>query len=242
MKNQIIAVAAFLFLFWAPISGQTVTITGQKKVYTRPKPIIDFKKTFTIRRPIAKAATPALSRKITAAIDPVKILDINISEELGEYQWLTEADFQEVFNERGMLTMMFWMEGVAAYPDGVTEYVVVDVARGERVTPADVFTDLPGLVAAIKEKQNAEIAEATKAIKADPDFGDGDPTALFENAAFEEKDLANFAADRAGVAFFYDYGFPHVIKALEPDGELRLSWAEIKPFIRRGGLLARFVR
>jgi len=46
----------------------------------------------------------------------------------------------------------------------------------------------------------------------------------------------------AGVAFFYDYGFPNVLKALEPEGELRLSWAEVKPFIKKDGLLTRFVR
>lgn len=242
MRNPIIAAIAFLLLFCASLTAQTVTITGQKKVYTRPKPIITYKKTFTIRRPIAKAATPALSRKITAAIDPVKILDVDINDELTGSQWLTEVDFEEVFNADGMLTMMVWMEGSGAYPDGVTKYVVVDVARGQRVTPADVFTDVPGLTAAVKEKQSIEIAEAIKVMKADPDFGDGDPKALFEDTNFEEKDLVNFAADRAGVAFFYDYGFPHVIKALEPDGELRLSWSEIKPFIRRDGLLARFVR
>ena len=45
-----------------------------------------------------------------------------------------------------------------------------------------------------------------------------------------------------GVAFDYDYGFPHVIKALEPDGELRFSWDEIKRFIKPGSLLAKHVR
>ena len=244
MRNLFIALIAFAILFTASVTAQTVTITGQKKVYTRTKPISGYKKKFTINRPIAKAATPALSQKITAAIDPVKVLEINIREELTEIQWLSEADFQEVFNEDGVLTMMLWMEGSAAYTDGVTKYVVIDVARGERLTPEQAFTDLTGLVAAIRKKQDAEIEKAIKEIKANPEFAaaDDDPKRLFEEATFEEKDLANFAVDMAGVAFFYDYGFPNVIKALEPEGELRLSWEEIKPFMKQDGLLARFVR
>lgn len=244
MKYQIFALLAFFVLFVASLTAQTVTITGQKKVYTRAKPIIGFKKTFTIRRPVARAATPALSRKITAAIDPVNVLGINIREELTEIQWLSEADFQEVFNEQGVLTMELWMEGSAAYTDGVTKYVVVDVASGNRLKPSDVFTDIPGLIAAVKKKQDAEVEEAIKTIKANAEFAaaEGDAKQLFEYTAFEEKNLENFAVDRAGVAFFYDYGFPNAVKALEPEGELRLSWSEVKPFIKPGGLLARFIR
>ena len=241
MRNHFIAFIAFGILFCSSLSAQTVTITGQKKIYTRAKPIVGFKKTFSIRRPIAKASTPVLSRRISAAIDPVKVLDIDLQDELTESQWLSEADYEEVLNEKGVLTMMIWMEGSGAYSDGITKYVVVDVSRGSRVLHSDVFNDLPGLIAAIKKKQDAEVAEAIKTIKAEPDFGDGDPKQLFEYTDFEIKDLDNFAVDRAGVAFFYDYGFPNVLKALEPVGELRLSWTEIKPFIKPGGLLARFV-
>ncbi|MEQ1765034.1 MAG: hypothetical protein ABL984_18050 [Pyrinomonadaceae bacterium] len=235
----------FLILFIVPVSlAQTVTITGQKKVYTRTKPISGYKKTFTIRRPIAKASTLALSRKISAAIDPATVLDINIREELTEMQWLSEADFEEVFNKDGVLTVMLWMEGSGAYSDGVTKYVVVDVAKGVRLKPSAAFVNLLGLIAAVKKKQEAEIEKGIKEIKADPEFAaaDDDPKRLFEETTFEEKDLDNFAVDMAGVAFFYDYGFPNVIKALEPSGELRLSWAEMKPFIKKDGLLARFVR
>jgi len=244
MRTVLIALIAFAILFTASVTAQTVTITGQKKIYTRTKPVSGYKKRFTIKRPIATASTLALSRKITALIDPVKVLEIDLKDELTESQWLSEADFEEVFNEGGVLTMMLWMEGSGAYSDGVTKYLVVDVAKGIRLTPEAAFIDLPGLVAAVKKKQDSEIEKAIKVMKADPDFAaaEDDPKRLFEETDFEQKDLDNFAVDRAGVAFFYDYGFPNVIKALEPDGELRLSWAEVKPFIKKDGLLARFVR
>ncbi len=243
MRNTAIALVAFAVLFAASVTAQNVSITRQKKTYTRVKPISGFKKTFTINRPVAKASTPELSKKITAAIDPVTVLGIDIKEELTEMQWLEEADFQEVFNSQGILTVELWMEGSAAYTDGVIKYVVVDVAKGERLTPTAAFIDLPGLIAAVKKKQDAEVEKAIKEIRTHPEFAkDDDPRRLFEYTSLEEKDLDNFAVDMAGVAFFYDYGFPNVIKALEPEGELRLTWDEIRPFLRPGGLLARFVR
>ena len=240
-SRSTLLIAATFFALAVPAFSQTVTVTGRKQVYTRAKPITGFKKTFSIRRPVVKAATPALSRKITAEVDPVNVLDIRIQEELTESQWLHEADFEVVFNDRGMLTVMLWMEGAGAYSDGVTKYAVVDIERGARVTPADVFTDTEGLIAAIKKKQDAEVDKAIHEIKSNPDFGDGDPKQLFEYTDFKTENLNDFAVDMAGVAFFYDYGFPNVLKALEPEGELRFSWAEIKPFIRKDGLLARFV-
>lgn len=234
----------FLICFFA-VAGfaQTVKITPREQTYTRAKPISGYKKTFKIRRPVATAANAELSKKITAAIDPVKVLEINLPEELTEIQWLSEADYEEVFNQDGVLTMMLWMEGSAAYTDGVTKYVVIDTAKGTRATPADVFVNLDSLIAAVKKKQVAEVAKSVAEIKKDPEWAaDEDPKRLFEYTDFTDKGLTNFAVDRAGVAFFYDYGFPNVIKALEPEGELRFSWAEIKPFIKRDGLLGRFAR
>ncbi len=234
----------FAIVLLVPVCfAQTVTITGKKQVYTRTKPISGYKKSFTVHRPIAKAATPALSKKISDLLDPVNVLEINLKEELSDMQWLEEASFEEVFNKDGVLTMRLWMEGSAAYSDSVTKYVVIDVVKGEKLTPANAFIDLPGLIAAVKKKQDAEVDKAVKDIKADPEFAkDEDPKQLFEYTNFEEKDLDNFAVDMAGVTFYYDYGFPNVLKALEPEGELWLSWAEVKPFIKQDGLLARFVR
>jgi len=239
---MIVASTACLF-FAVAAFGQAVPITSKTQTYTRTKPIMPEKRTFTVRRPIVTAATPALSRKINAAIDPVTVLEIDIKEEMDEIQWLYEADFQEVFNDRGILTLMIWMEGSGAYVSGVTKYVVVDVRRGERVKPSDVFTDIPGLVAAAKAKLNQRIDESIKEITKDPDWdNEEDPRHLFEDNDLTESDLANFSVDMAGVAFHYEFGFPHVIKALEPDGEFRFSWNEIKPFIKPGSLLAKPVR
>jgi hypothetical protein len=43
------------------------------------------------------------------------------------------------------------------------------------------------------------------------------------------------------VTFLYDAGFPHAIQALEPNGNYFFSYAELRPFIKKDGLLGTFI-
>jgi hypothetical protein len=199
----------------------------------------DFKRTFTIRRPIAKAATSALSKKITAAISPDSVLDINLREEMREYQWLEEADYKVLYNRNGVLSIELWMTGTAAYPDGVTKRIVVDIQNGKRVSIADAFSRLPQLATLIRKAQIQEVKKATEEMKSDPD---AQPEQLFSETNFTTEDLKEFSVNDKGVTFYYDYGFPHVLEGLQPDGEFMFDWQTLKPFVRRDGLLARFIR
>ena len=238
MKTTKSILFAMLALSCSAVAAQTVVITPRKTVYRRPKPQIDFKKTFTVRRPIAKAATPALSRKITTAISPEKVLLLNIREEMSEYQWLEEADYKVLFNQNGVLCIEQWMTGTAAYPDSVTKRVVVDIAKGTSVTPADVFKNLPAFAKLVKKSQAAEVASATKEMKSDPDAR---PEELFSETNFTTDDFKEFSVGLKGVTIYYDYGFPHVLEGLQPAGEYHFTWTEIRQFVRADGLLARFV-
>ena len=239
MRPRPILVAAMIAISFSFASAQSVVITPRKVMHRRAKPLHEHKATFTVRRPIAKAATPALSRRITAAISPEKVLDLNIREELTENQWLEEADYKILFNQNGVLCVEEWMTGTAAYPDGITRRVVVDIATGFAVAPTDVLKDLTEFAVLVKKKQTAEIAAARAEMKSEPDAR---PDDLFSETNFTVQDFKQFSIDSKGVTIYYDYGFPHVVEAWEPAGEFRFSWAEIKPFVRTESLLARFVR
>jgi hypothetical protein len=158
---------------------------------------------------------------------------------MGEYQWLEEADYKVLFNQDGVLCIEQWMTGTAAYPDSVTKRVVVDIAKGTSVKPADVFKNLPAFAKLVKKSQDAEVRAATKEMKSDPD---AKPELLFSETNFRAEDFTEFSVNLKGVTIYYDYGFPHVLEALEPAGEYRFTWTEIKQFVRADGLLARFVR
>lgn len=242
MEKRILVIALILAACTFASLAQSVVITPKRELYRRPKPQVEFKRTFVVRRPIAKAASPALSRKITAAISPERVLDLNIRDEMREYQWLERADYKVIYNQKGLLTINLWMEGTAAYPDSVSKYVVVDIKKGVRLRPADVFNDLEGLAALVKSMQSEEVKRSIGEMKKDPNIGDSDPADLFSTADFTVADLNEFGVSATGVTFYYDYGFPHVLEALQPAGEFKLSWVRLKQFVRRDGLLAPFIR
>jgi hypothetical protein len=242
MKPNVVLVTMLILAFATIAIGQTVVITPKRTVYRRPKPMMDFKKTFVIRRAVAKASTSALSRKITSVISPESVLQLNVKEELGENQWVEEADYRVIYNKNGLLSIKLWMEGTAAYPDTVTKYIVVDLALGKNLERSDVFQNLPFLAAMIRTSQRAEVESATEEMKKDPESKDFDSSQLFEQVDFKAEDIREFSVSETGITFYYDYGFPHAIQALQPSGEFLFSWSRLKPFIKPGGLLARFIR
>jgi hypothetical protein len=59
---------------------------------------------------------------------------------------------------------------------------------------------------------------------------------------FKRSNLDDFSISDKGLTFLYDAEFPHVVQALQPAGEYFFSYAELRPYIRREGLLGTFIR
>ena len=232
-----------LLLIFAPAAfSQAVVITPKKTVYKRPKPRLDYKKSFTVIRPRVEGLSPALNKKIENLISYEKVADFNLKEELDEAQWLEEASYEVNYNKNGILDITIFMEGSGAYPWVFQKNVVVNLKTGAQVRPQDVFTNLSALAARIKSAQQAEMRQATEEYKKDPDAADFDASEYFGKADFTVRDLNKFTISDTGVTFIYEYGFPRVALALQPSGRFFYSWSDLKPFVRRDGLFGRFVR
>jgi predicted RNA-binding protein with EMAP domain len=242
MKTKFLLFIALISAFATIGLAQTVKITPKTVSYIRPKPIADFKKTFTVTYPKISGISPALSKKIEKTISYAEVLQFNLKEEMGENQWLEEASYEVGYNNNGILSIYLSMTGTGAYPSVFGKNVVVDLKTGNKITSNIVFINLDELAAKIKLKQIKEVEESIEEIKNDKDYEEENPERLFESVDFTAEDLDGFSINDEGVTFTYEYGFPHVIKALEPDGNYLINWNELKPFIKRGGLLARFIR
>jgi hypothetical protein len=241
MKKYIFAIFVVTLTLAVSNFAQSVVITPKKTVYRRPKPIASYKRTFAVIRPKVKAATPALSKKIETAISYEKVSELNIKEEMGEVQWLEEASYTVNYNKYGILSITLWVTGTGAYPSTFDKTVVIDLKTGNRITPTMVFNNIVGLTAKGKKAQEKEVKQAIIRIKKDePDFED--PATLFGSTDYEAENLNEFSVSDKGVTFIYDYGFPHVALALQPNGRYFFSWRELKPFIKPAGLFGRFVR
>lgn len=222
--------------------AQSVRITGKEVTYTRPKPISESKKNFKINYPQVRAATPALSKRIEAALNYEKIFDFKIKDELDEVQWLEEANYDVGYNARGILSIALWYEGVGAYPDGRTVNLVIDTRTGRRVQAADVFTDPAAVLAMVRISKNREVAKSIAEIRKDKNFDEKNPGRLFrESDKYNILSLKDFKVDAKGVTFIHSYNFAHAFRAMEPAGEFFFSWKQLRPHIKRGGLLAQFV-
>ena len=240
MKLKSLFSLFFIIIFSTLAFSQSVVITPKKVTYKRPKPISEYKKLFTVTYPKVKAATPALSKKIETAISYEKNNNLDIKDEINDTQWLEDASYTVNYNKHNVLDITLTSEGSGAYPSTFNKTVVVDLKTGNRVKPIDVFTNLSGLAAMCKKAQQAEIKKAIIDIKKEnPD--EENPADLFKESNFTVKNLDEFSVNDKGVTFIYDYGFPHVIQALQPDGQYFFTWAQLKPFIKRGGLLEQFV-
>lgn len=242
MKIKYFVLPLFLLLFPIPFYAQGVRITPKKVIYRRPKPEQDFKKTFVITYPQVRAATPALSRKIESTISFARNNNLNLKEELGEYQWLESADYVVNYNKNNLLDITLSSEGSGAYPSTFNKTVVVNLKTGNRLRPVDVFTNLAALAAEARKKQLTEIKTAQAEYKNDSDAADFDGEEYFRKSNFTVKDLSEFSVSDQGVTFLYDYGFPHVVLALQPEGRYFFTWAQMKPYIKRNGLFAQFIR
>lgn len=242
MKIPSFVFISFLLLLSLTVSGQSVKIVPKKVTYSRQKPTSDFKKTFTVTYPIVKGKSPKLAKKIEDSISYQKVMFFDIADEIGDSQWLEEAEYQVSYNKKGVLNIYLSFLGTGAFESYVSKSVVVDLKNGNRVVAKDVFTNLNGLVAKIKKIQKADIAESIKEIKKEKDYGDIDTNALFQYVDFKKVHLEDFSIDDNGVTFLYSYGFPRIYMMIEPSGNYFLNWKEIKPFIRRDGLLGKFIR
>ncbi len=133
------------------------------------------------------------------------------------------------------------MSGTGAYPSVYEKSIVVNLKTGDRIEPPDVFVKLNELAALCKKAQQAEIKKSLVEIKKEnPD--EANPENLFENANFAVKNLDEFSVSDKGITFLYDYGFPHIVLALQPAGKYFFSWARLKPFVKRDGVFAKFIR
>ena len=243
MKIKIVLLAALILAFSSANFAQIAKVTPKKTGYQRtPKEGFEHKKTFTITAPKISGLSAALNKKAETALSFERVFDLNVEEEKKEIFWLEEADYKIEYNKNGILSAALYVSGSGAYPSEYTKHVVVDLKTGNAVKAADVFVKLPKLARfadrSLQARIKKEIAERRK------DSAEDAKTMreMIAGAKFTPKNLEFFSVSDKGVSFYYDYGFPHVALALEPENRFFFTYAQIKPFIKPGGLLAGLVR
>lgn len=242
MKTKTLLVLLFVFAFSTFAFSQTVKIIPKKTVYKRKNPeATDYKKSFTITYPRVSGVSAAVAKKIEANLSYEKAFEFSLKDEINTEYALDSADFQIIYNKFGILNVELWEEVSGAYPSTYNKSIVINTKSGERVKAADVFTKLAELTAKVKKAQAMDIKKGIAEIKKEASDVE-DPMEFFNNTEYTRENLDDFSVSDKGITFRYDYEFPHVALALQPNGRFFFSWAQLKPFIKPDGLLARFIR
>lgn len=243
MKIKYVLFFLLIAVFSSAGFAQTIKITPKKTVYKRnPREGFEHKKTFTIVSPKISGLPAALNKKIENAVSPERVFNINVKEEINEIHWLDNAEYEVGYNKNGVLSIAITIDGSGAYPSMYTKYVVVDTKTGTRVKAADVFVKLPELARFADKSLQTRIRKAIADLKKDSTEDEASMKEMLAGKKFAAENLEFFSVNEKGVTFYFDYGFPHVAMALEPERNFFFTYNQLKPFIKPNGLLNQFVR
>ena len=250
MRKLTLGAVIILLISGSFATGQSVVVKSKKVVYKRTgKSVPDHQRTFEVDYPtFSGKLTPAALSSLRRQTDYWRVFDMKLADNLRREHWLSNFGYVVRYNKHNILDILLIAEGVAAYPDSAIRYFVFDTRTGRKLTVADLFTvaKMPQLLTKIREvmKRNeaAAIGENAETRETLEYYREAFPELHPTPERFTFKHLDGFSISDTGVTFIYDYDFAHVAEALEPSNEFFLSYAELKPFIRMDGLLARFVR
>lgn len=137
----------------------------------------------------------------------------------------TGSGFTVNHNSGGILDIALRTDFLGAYPSTSVRYYCFDVSTGRAIRFQGLLR--PGaagaLVARLDSMLQANIAVASADSILDPD--------MYGGHRFGAENLENFSICEDGVLFHYDFGFPHAVKAAEPDGELFIPAGFILPLL-----------
>ena len=189
---------------------------------------------------ITGLSNPVVLRRVRSALEFKNIFDYSLKE-YREDPWLTEFSYVVNHNRNYLLDITFTQSGMAAYPDEQHKHFLISLKDGHIVTAQDVFES--NKLNSLVEMVDRELQREIKRI-AHEDRSQDEKEAVngaYDNLKFELKELDEFSIGPMGITFLYDAGFPHVIKAFEPQGRYFFTYSELKPYIKRDGLLGQFV-
>src|SRR5262245_58496943 len=247
--------AAFITTVDALAGGQLQSTPAQNdKVVIRPRTIVlrrgekgrDYKEAIIKIPDIRGISDPDVLRKLQSILDLKNVFGDSLEEIRSEFKesfWLTEITYKVNYNANFILDITFFESGVGAYPDTQIEHRIINLKTGDSLKAADVFnsSSLDALVKQVGAAMRAELRAEIRKYGRDQDAAERLKEAL-QNATFGVENLDNFSVNNTGVTFLYDFGFPHVIKALEPSGRYFFSYERLKEHIKQDGLLGVFVR
>ncbi len=216
------------------IEPKTVTFIRGKKGQEYP----NYKEAIVKYPQVTGLADQTVLKNVQATVSLKSVMGQSLDELRTEFQeswWLSEVDYTVNYNQNSLLDLTFTISGVGAYPSTYEKHRLVSLKTGKVLKAADVFKkESFGTIAGmVDQAMQVEIKQAiAKGNKGGADIRD-----RLSNKRFQSRNLNTFSVSAKGITFLYDFGFPHVILALEPSGRYFFSYDQLKAHIKPSGAL-----
>lgn len=192
---------------------------------------------------VSGIADAAVLARVRSALDVKNAFDYSLND-YREDTWLSDFGYKVHYNADYLLDITFTQNGLAAYPDTHQKHMLINLRDGKVVKAADAFdaTKLESLTELVDRELQRELGKLRAehlATTQDPDERQA-LTDAYATLKVEREHLDEFSVGKTGITFLYDAGFPHVIKALEPQGRFFFTYRTLNEYIRPDGPLAKF--
>lgn len=222
---------------------RTIQITPKKTTFTWGKPGGDrseYREAKLTYPTVTGLTDQDLQDKIQEAISLKSAFGRSLADMAADFQeshWLESLTYTVNYNDHSLLSLTYSGMGIGAYPSSFVRYRSVNLATGQVLRAHHLFkTEALGTLA-LKINQQLQAAIQTQVAELDkPDYKDIDPK-IFSAHRFRIKNLNDFTLTPEGVIFHYQFGFPHAILAIEPKGDIFLTYEQLKPYLKSGSPL-----
>lgn len=198
-----------------------------------------------VKYPIVRGLSDAVVlRRIQNTLTMKNVFDHTLDEFRRE-PGLLSFDYDVNYNKNYLLDITFTEEAEGAYLEMGRKHFLINLTSGRVVRAADAFNpdSLNALAGLVDRKLKAEVTEQLH-VNEDDKSSDVESKSWvrdeLKKLRFGAKNLNQFSVSDKGVTFLFEATFPHAIRALEPNGEYFVSYAELRPYIKTNGPLGVF--
>lgn len=163
----------------------------------------------------------------------------------------TESRYEVLYNDHNLLSVECISEYLGAYPSTVRRHATFDLRTGRLLEVRDLIADTAALRQRWQQSINRRVTEHLQTLPNEYPQLTTDPKLLADvkqrlywsdslNAVEllpEEPRFYDFALTPFGLMLYYDFGFPHVIQALQPELDYQFLYADLKPWLKPKGPL-----
>jgi len=159
------------------------------------------------------------------------------------------SGYRVLYNDHGLLSVEFTANYLGAYPSSSTRHATFDLRTGRLLEVRDLLTDTLALRQRWQQAINRRVADYLRTLPNESPQLDANMLVdvkrrLYWNDSTQAVQLEgddprfyDFALTPAGLMLYYDFGFPHVIQALQPPPDYLFSYAMLTPWLKPKGPL-----